>query len=351
MENAIQAYLTDETREMLDFIFDGVYIVDTKRKILFWNKGAELITGYGAEEVMGKYCRDNILNHTDENGNLLCNSRCPLLKSVDRGEFVREKVYPLHHSGHRFPVYTHVGPIKDKAGNIIGAIEVFRDISAEEKLHRTEIKFRKLVKQYISETTYETVWNAVSQDSDMSASMKDLTIMFTDIVSFTAMSEQHSAEKIVEMLNYFFSAVSHIVRKYTGDIDKFIGDCAMSVFIDAQDAVNAAKEIIHTGLPILNKTLISKQLPEINLRVGINSGNLVHGNIGSSERKDMTVIGDVVNTASRVQGEADPGSFLITENTLARLDQPQEFGFAKEILLKGKRHPIRLYRLGGYAAT
>jgi PAS domain S-box-containing protein len=345
MSNDIEMFITEETKSLLNFIFDGVYIVDIKRQIRFWNKGAEAITGYTADEVMGKCCKDNLLNHIDENGMLMCVRDCPLARTIQSGRHIESKVYPRHKSGRRFPVSTHIGPIKNEKGEIIGGIEVFRDISAEEKLRQQELKFKKLIKQYVSGATYQSVTEAVKDDGiSITASMKDLTVFFMDIVGFTTLSEIHPPEKIVEILNSFFSFSSHIIQKHTGDIDKFVGDCSMAVFIDAQDAVNAAKEMIQEGLPNLNRLLVSKNMPEINVRIGINSGKLVHGNIGSDERRDMTVIGDVVNTASRVQGEAEPGNFIITESTFARLDTPEEFEFAKELLLKGKITPITLYQ-------
>ncbi|MDM8549031.1 adenylate/guanylate cyclase domain-containing protein [Desulfobacterales bacterium HSG2] len=345
MNKEIQAFLTKESRDLLNFIFDGVYIVDTRRRIHFWNKGAQEITGYTAEEVMGKCCKDNILNHIDENGNLMCVAECPLTRAIKSGQNTEMKVYPLHKSGRRYPVSTHVGPIRNKDGKIIGGIEVFRDISAQEKLLSQERKFRKLIKQYVSGATYDSVSSAVEADDSVKAATRDLTILFMDIVGFTTLSEMHPPKKIVEVLNSLFSFSSHIIQKHTGDIDKFVGDCSMAIFIDAQDAVNMAKEMISEGLPRLNTLLKSKGLPQINVRIGINSGKLVQGDIGSDDRKDMTVIGDVVNTASRVEGEAEPGSFMITESALARLDNPGEFEFAKELLLKGKIIPIKLYRL------
>ncbi|RLC02051.1 MAG: hypothetical protein DRI57_30440 [Deltaproteobacteria bacterium] len=345
MSKELQAFITKESRDLLNFIFDGVYIVDTKRRIIFWNKGAQEITGYAAEEVMGKCCKDNILNHIDENGNLMCMAECPLTQAIKSGRNTEMKIYPLHKSGHRFPVSTHVGPVKNKDGTIIGGIEVFRDVTAEEKLHRQERKFRKLMRQYVSDATYHSVTSVVDKDVSVTASIRDLTIFFMDIVGFTTLSEIHPPEKIVQVLNSFFSLSSNIIQKHTGDIDKFVGDCCMAVFIDAQDAVNAAKEAILEGLPNLNSLLTKKGLPPINVRIGINSGKLVQGDIGSDDRKDMTVIGDVVNTASRVEGEAEPGNFMITESVLARLDTPREFEFAKELLLKGKVIPIKLYKL------
>jgi adenylate cyclase len=84
-------------------------------------------------------------------------------------------------------------------------------------------------------------------------------------------------------------------------------------------------------------------LPEINIRVGINSGNLIQGNIGSEERKDWTVVGDVVNTAYRIEESAEPGTIRISEYTMKRLKNPEKFEFVKEVTLKGKSNPIKVY--------
>lgn len=345
MDTDLKKFLGKDSRDMMNFIYDGVYVVDTNRNIVFWNKGAERITGYSADEVMGKCCKDNILNHLDENGTLVCKKDCPLVKAINGDRAVESKLYPLHKSGRRIPVSTHIGPVKSEEGRIVGAIEVFRDISAEENLRIMDEKFRKLIRQYVSETTFQSVQKAVEDNADTVASLKDLTVLFMDLVGFTSISEAVSPEHTVYILNTYFNVSSHIIRQNSGDIDKFIGDCVMAVFIDANDAVNAAKEILQKGLPGANTVLKKKGVPQIRVRIGINSGQLVHGDIGSKERRDMTVIGDVVNTASRVESVCDPGSFLITESTWSRLKNPQEFVFAKELLLKGKTVQTRLYRL------
>ena len=103
---------------VLNSIFDGIYVVDRDRKIIFWNRGAEEITGYSAEEVMGKRCSDDILNHIDENGVLLCRNSCPLVETLNTGQDIRAKVYPFHKNGRRFPVQTHIGPIRNDKGEI-----------------------------------------------------------------------------------------------------------------------------------------------------------------------------------------------------------------------------------------
>ena len=340
----LKNFLSKKTKELLDFIYDGVYVVDKNRKIHFWNKGAVAITGFSKKEVMGKCCRDDILNHIDADGVLLCTAECPLAKAIKSDIKIEEKVFPLHKDKHRFPTSTHISPIKNDKEEIIGAIEVFRDTSSEEKLRIVQEKFQKLIKQYVSEATFETVLESIDKDAPVLAASKELSIFFMDIVGFTTISETHSAKDVVNILNSYFTLASQVVKQNTGDIDKFIGDGVMAIFIDAQDAVNTAKAILLKGLPSLNRNLKSKKLSTINVRIGINSGNLVQGDIGSGDRRDMTVIGDPVNIASRIENVSEPGNFMISESTLARIENKDEFEFSEEMMLKGKSELVKLYR-------
>lgn len=341
----IQNYLSEETKTLLDFIFDGIYVVDINGRIVFWNSGAEKITGYSSAEVIGNFCKDNILNHIDSEGVLVCVNNCPLKVAINENRSTQKKLYPLHKDGRRLPVSTHIAPIKNKQGLIIGAIEVFRDISVQEEFEILQKKFDKLIKQYVSNTAYESVMNQASGDSRIKAETKDLAVFYMDIVGFTTLTEKNGPREVVEMLNAFFSLSSHIIKKHSGDIDKFIGDCVMAVFIDSKDAVAAAREFLFEGLVSLNKKLCESGLPQINVRVGINTGELISGAIGSELRRDHTVIGDVVNTAARVQSEAEPGTLYVSEFTLSRLPDVKKFEFVRQIVLKGKLTPVKLFKL------
>lgn len=109
---------------ILNHIQDGVYYVDIHRKIKFWNKGAEQITGYKAEEIVGRDCPSSKLNHIDEFGNHLCITGCPLFATNSDGIVRTEKVFVRHKDGYRIPILTTVYPIKEN-GAIIGSVEVF----------------------------------------------------------------------------------------------------------------------------------------------------------------------------------------------------------------------------------
>ena len=104
---------------ILNYIQDGVYYVDVHRKIEFWNKGAEQITGYKADEIVGQDCPSTKLNHIDEFGNHLCITGCPLFATNSDGIVRTEKVFVRHKDGYRIPILTTVYPIKEN-GAIIG---------------------------------------------------------------------------------------------------------------------------------------------------------------------------------------------------------------------------------------
>lgn len=110
---------------LLENSFEGAYIVDKNRKILFWNEQAERMSGYKKEEVLGLYCQDNILLHTDDYGNQLCIHGCPLKKSIDENSMVCASVYLKHKNGYRIPISVRTIPIEEE-GSIFGALEFFQ---------------------------------------------------------------------------------------------------------------------------------------------------------------------------------------------------------------------------------
>jgi diguanylate cyclase (GGDEF)-like protein/PAS domain S-box-containing protein len=136
----IEAY---SYQEIIENLHDGLYFVDRNRIITYWNKAAEKISGFEAGEVVGKTCADNILAHVDSEGNNLCTGACPLEATIEDGQFREADVYMHHKDGHRIPVSVRASALSDAKGNIVGAIELFTDIS-----HQTanELRVKELEK-------------------------------------------------------------------------------------------------------------------------------------------------------------------------------------------------------------
>ncbi len=127
---------------VFESLYDGVYFVDRDRTITYWNKAAERITGFSAEEVIGSRCMDNILIHIDGEGRSLCRGLCPLAAAMKDGQARQAEVYLHHKNGHRVPVSVRVAPLRDNDGNLLGGVELFSDNSSqkvmEEKIQELE---------------------------------------------------------------------------------------------------------------------------------------------------------------------------------------------------------------------
>ncbi len=121
----------DFYERVLDNLHDGVYFVDRDRQITYWNRGAQRITGYSSDEVLGRNCLDNLLMHSDRGGSLLNVDGCPVIQTVADGLARECDVFVKHREGHRIPVHIRVSPILDTDGEIIGAVETFSDNSAK----------------------------------------------------------------------------------------------------------------------------------------------------------------------------------------------------------------------------
>jgi diguanylate cyclase (GGDEF)-like protein/PAS domain S-box-containing protein len=138
-------------KKLLDNLYDGVYFVDRDRRITYWNRGAERITGYMSAEVIGRRCSDSILMHVDMEGNVLCRGGCPLAHSIADGVERSTKVFLHHKDGHRVPITVRVAPIRDDQGSITGGVEIFSDNTPVAAALERIVEFEKLA--YIDSVT------------------------------------------------------------------------------------------------------------------------------------------------------------------------------------------------------
>lgn len=129
-------FLEKNTTELLDELFDGLYIIDRQRRILFWNSGAERITGYPRQQLVGLACDQGPLRHEDEDECRLCEGKCPAVRVIESGRPLVAVVYVHRANQEKLPVETHIRPLHNAQGEIIGAIEVFRDVSHWKELER-----------------------------------------------------------------------------------------------------------------------------------------------------------------------------------------------------------------------
>jgi adenylate cyclase len=183
----------------------------------------------------------------------------------------------------------------------------------------------------------------------------EVTILFTDIRSFTSISEKMDPQQLVGLLNEYFTEMVGIVMSEDGVVDKYIGDAIMAVFgapvPKPGDAVNAVRAAVRmrVALKHLNRVLEERGLAPLRTGIGIHTGGVVAGNIGSEKRMEYTVIGDAVNLASRLESNTkDLGvNVLISEDTYARTKDHIEARPVKEITVKGRKQPVMTYEVIG----
>jgi diguanylate cyclase (GGDEF)-like protein/PAS domain S-box-containing protein len=134
----------DLYKDILDNLFDGVYLVDRNRRILYWNRGAERISGYTHAEVQGRSCADNILMHITADGALLCQGSCPLSQTLRDGHPREDEVFLHHKDGHRVPISVRISPVRDESGAISGAVEVFSDATNRRRVQEELGELKRL---------------------------------------------------------------------------------------------------------------------------------------------------------------------------------------------------------------
>lgn len=217
-------------------------------------------------------------------------------------------------------------------------------------LERQRIKeeFGKFVNPEIAE-------RALKGEIMLGGEKKNCTVFFSDIRSFTAMSESKEPEEVVEILNEYFTQMVDCVHLTGGIVDKFIGDAVMAHWgavvsnqSDPKNAVDSAL-LMRKALISLNEKLVREGNNPIRIGCGINSGPVIAGQIGSQKRLEFTVIGDAVNLASRVEYlNKDFGTdILISESTYLQLDGEYDCLPMKEIMVRGKEKPQQTYAVLG----
>lgn len=252
-------------------------------------------------------------------------------------------------------------PRKDEFGslarNFNEMVDNIRTSKEESELLNTQLKntiesySRFVPTEFLNELKRDNILNVKLGDQHT----KHMTILFSDIRSFTALSEKMSPEENFQFINGYLGRVSPIIRKHRGFIDKYIGDAVMALFpIQPQDAVLAALEM-QKEVFIYNSHRLSIGYEPIQIGVGIHTGSVILGTIGEEKRMEGTVISDVVNTASRLESLTKKfgSAILISDevyNDLPTLE-PYQFRYLGKVRVKGKSKSIKIYELLDAAPT
>jgi adenylate cyclase len=201
------------------------------------------------------------------------------------------------------------------------------------------------MQKFVSQSTLEMIQSARPKAS--AGERKVLTIFFSDIRGFTALSERRDPEQVVKILNRIFTIQARQVKRFSGDIDKYVGDAIVALFQGEDAALNAIRcaAEIHKAMNDYNAQLSANE-PRVRLGIGIATGEVILGSIGSEDRRDFTAIGSHVNLCARLCALARPGETLLAESTYLEV---QDFVAAERLEpqhVKGFSDAVPVYRMG-----
>lgn len=219
------------------------------------------------------------------------------------------------------------------------------------KSYQTVSEKNKIMNMFGQHVSPEVMEKLLQQKSEMEGEIRSVCVMFLDIRNFTTFSESRSPQEVFTYLNSLFEFMIEIVNRNHGVINKFLGDGFMAVFgapfsdgRDSQNAVKAAREVIQT----LHQEVLSGRIQPTNVGIGLHTGNAVTGNVGSSQRKEYTIIGDVVNLASRVESlnKQFDSQLLISDavkNAIGK--EGADATSLGKVAVKGRLDPVEVFKL------
>jgi diguanylate cyclase (GGDEF)-like protein/PAS domain S-box-containing protein len=227
----------DFYRELLDYLADGVYFTDKERRIIFWNKGAERLSGFSRDEVIGTRCLDNILIHVDAAGNNLCQTMCPLAETLLDGMPREAEVFLHHKSGHRIPIRVRVVAKRDESGAIVGAVEVFSDNALHMQMSERVAQLERLAlldsltglgnRRYLESIIHSRLEELRRNDWHFG-------ILFADIDDFKAINDKHGhdiGDQVIKMVGRTLDGTS----RYFDVIGRWGGEEFIAVIANAEE--------------------------------------------------------------------------------------------------------------------
>lgn len=256
----------------------------------------------------------------------------------------------------------HIGRFTEEDLDLITALANFAAVAIEraqlaEKIEQ-ERKIRSKMERYHSPAVIDEIVKGVISADETDIRNADVSILFADISGFTSVSETKKPEEVASFLSNFFSAAVDAIFAYGGTLDKFIGDAVMAFFgapipqEDHADRAILAGIMLQERVQLWNDERVQQGLPQVMIRIGINSGPAVVGNVGTEKRVDYTVLGSSVNIASRLEsGVAKPGQLVVSQNTLDRLVGSFDVEPLGEFALKGLQQKMPVFVVRGALAS
>ena len=343
----VNAQLFDDVNNMriynesvLKSLSNGVITLDDDGHIAKANEAA-LNTLQMSESIIGEKASKIFIN---ENTWVIDS----ILKVAEGGKSITSLDSDLHlNDDSTASINLNVVPLCDLNNNHIGSMLVLDDITNEKRVRNT-------MSRYFTEEVADQL--LLEGTGVLGGASQEVSVLFSDIRGFTTLSEKLGPRDTVSMLNDYFSVMVDEITLQNGILDKYIGDAIMAIFgapfssdRDADNSVNAAIQMMKK-LSLFNAKRLEKGFHKIDIGVGISSGDVILGNIGSEKRMDYTVIGDTVNLASRLEGANKHygTKILINEATNDALQDNYQVREIDRLRVKGKSEPAVIFEILDY---
>ncbi len=209
---------------------------------------------------------------------------------------------------------------------------------------REKTRLRSVFQRYIAPSVMEKLLSS-SKEISLGGEKKVLTVLFADVRGFTALAEKIPPEKTVVLLNEMFSIVEEAIFAYGGTLDKFIGDAVMAIYGAPVEQNDHAQRAVFSAIEMVRKLKRRQESLPLMVGVGINTGVMVIGNVGTVRRIEYTAIGDAVNLAARIESQAKAGEILISEDTYQLVKDVVDCEAIGSTRVKGRDRQVNLYRV------
>ncbi|MEB3342515.1 GAF domain-containing protein [Okeania sp.] len=336
-------------KDILRSLSNGVISTDKKGKVIATNESARHLLGISETEIVaGKNVKALVSLKEGEFSKWLDSALSPSESKEYQQYYPDQTLLPqggLPPQSINLSINSMIDALEPTRVN--GVLVVMEDITGEKQV-------KNLMYRYMTPEVAEKLLE--TGDTGLGGKRNQVSVLFSDIRSYTTLTEGMEAEEVVSMLNEYFEEMVDAVFKYKGTLDKYIGDALMAVFgapgwLDDHPlcAMKTAVEM-RQRLKVFNQKRIANQKKAISIGMGIHSDEVVSGNIGSSKRMELTSIGDGVNLASRLEGTSKQygTDLIISYNTYEPYKEKLWVRELDFITVKGKSQPVRIYELLGF---
>jgi len=325
---------------MLESMSNAVVTFDEEGTVVTCNAAGLKVFDAKANEVIGQKDSDFFIDD-----NVWVVERLRSVRDTNEADIFLDAVLKVE--GDEKSVNITTLPLLDEDGKAIGTMIMMEDISSEKRMKST-------MSRYMDPGLADKLMGG--GDDLLGGQSSIATVLFSDVASFTTLSEELGAQGIVKLLNDYFTLMVDCLNDEGGMLDKFIGDAIMAIFgtpfphdDDPDRAVRCAIQMM-MKLGEFNAARVASGLMPIDIRIGLNTDNVVSGNIGSPKRMDYTVIGDGVNLAARLESGAKQygAHILISEFTFHAVKGTYRYRDIDDVIVKGKTKPVGIYELLDY---